>query len=571
MAPYHISEDIVDNAIDYLFEHQMNFPDQPFFLYLPFGAMHTPHHAPKEYIDAYRGKFDAGWDVIRQQWFENQKRIGIIPKDAELTDKNEYVRDWDDCTEKEKAVYAREMEAFAGMLTHTDAQIGRLIDYLEESDQLDNTIIVFLSDNGASAEGGVDGRFNAMRGQDVTVRSEGEIDYAYEHLDEIGTELAFNHYPTGWANCGNTPFQWYKIWAHEGEIKDPLIIRYPAAIKDPGAVRNQYHHVSDITPTILDLIGVDKPEYVKGVHQQPFTGISMKYTFDNPDAPSEKHIQYYEVHGNRGIYKDGWKAVVNHCFVEDYAKDEWELYHVEEDYSEKYNVTDQYPEKLQELKEDFMHEAGKYGVFPMLRFSMHAKPENLSRQYAEKIPIAEKNLVFKHVRHAVNLVMNRSIGGGTSGKANHMVTAFIHRDSTEQEGVLYSVGQRFGGYSFYIKDNHLKYSYNANSIKHFDVVSDEELPIGDVKVAFSFILDETGERANVTLYVDDKPAGETVIEQLAYMVGFSTSLLANPYSPVTPDYESPFEFTGRTDEIILHQYPTEIDPLEELAKLSNIE
>lgn len=449
MAPYHISEDIVDNAIDYLFEHQMNFPDQPFFLYLPFGAMHTPHHAPKEYIDAYRGKFDAGWDVIRQQWFENQKRIGIIPKDAELTDKNEYVRDWDDCTEKEKAVYAREMEAFAGMLTHTDAQIGRLIDYLEESDQLDNTIIVFLSDNGASAEGGVDGRFNAMRGQDVTVRSEGEIDYAYEHLDEIGTELAFNHYPTGWANCGNTPFQWYKIWAHEGGIKDPLIIRYPAAIKDPGAVRNQYHHVSDITPTILDLIGVDKPEYVKGVHQQPFTGISMKYTFDNPDAPSEKHIQYYEVHGNRGIYKDGWKAVVNHCFVEDYAKDEWELYHVEEDYSEKYNVTDQYPEKLQELKEDFMHEAGKYGVFPMLRFSMHAKPENLSRQYAEKIPIAEKNLVFKHVRHAVNLVMNRSIGGGTSGKANHMVTAFIHRDSTEQEGVLYSVGQRFGGYSFY--------------------------------------------------------------------------------------------------------------------------
>lgn len=175
------------------------------------------------------------------------------------------------------------------------------------------------------------------------------------------------------------------------------------------------------------------------------------------------------------------------------------------------------------------------------------------------------------MRHAVNLVMNRSIGGGTSGKANHMVTAFIHRDSTEQEGVLYSVGQRFGGYSFYIKDNHLKYSYNANSIKHFDVVSDEELPIGDVKVAFSFILDETGERANVTLYVDDKPAGETVIEQLAYMVGFSTSLLANPYSPVTPDYESPFEFTGRTDEIILHQYPTEIDPLEELAKLSNIE
>ena len=568
---YHFSEDIVDNAIDYLFEHQMNFPDQPFFLYLPFGAMHTPHHAPKEYIDAYKGKFDAGWDVIRQQWFENQKRIGIIPKDAELTDKNEYVRDWDDCTEKEKAVYAREMEAFAGMLTHTDAQIGRLIDYLEESEQLDNTIIVFLSDNGASAEGGVDGRFNAMRGQDVTVRSEGEIDYAYEHLDEIGTELAFNHYPTGWANCGNTPFQWYKIWAHEGGIKDPLIIRYPAAIKDAGAVRNQYHHVSDITPTILELIGVDKPESVKGVKQQPFTGVSMKYTFDYPDAPSEKYIQYYEVHGNRGIYKDGWKAVVNHCFVEDYAKDEWELYHVEEDYSEKYNVADQYPEKLQELKEDFMHEAGKYGVFPMLRFSMHAKPENLARQYAEKIPVAEKHLVFKHVRKAVNLTMERSIGGGIGGKANYVITACIHRDSKEQEGVLYSAGQRFGGFSFYIKDNHLKYSYNANSIKHFDAVSDREIPLEDVKVSFSFILDETGGKAHVTLYINDEAAGETVVEQLAYMMGFSTSLLANPYSPVTPDYEAPFEFTGRADEIILHQYPTVIDPLVEIKKLSNIE
>ncbi|MDD6504178.1 MAG: hypothetical protein PUF45_01930, partial [Lachnospiraceae bacterium] len=204
-------------------------------------------------------------------------------------------------------------------------------------------------------------------------------------------------------------------------------------------------------------------------------------------------------------------------------------------------------------------------------FSMHAKPENLARQYAEKIPVAEKHLVFQHVRHAVNLVMNRSIGGGTSGKANHMVIARIHRNSAGQEGVLYSVGQRFGGYSFYIKDNRLKYSYNANTQKHFDVVSDIELPLGDVKVAFSFLLDETGERADVTLYINDQQVGTVVVEQLAYMVGFSTSLLANPYSPVTPDYESPFEFTGRADEIILHQYPTEVDPLEELKKLSNIE
>ncbi len=563
---YHFSEDIVDNAIDYLYEHHINYPQQPFFLYLAFGAMHTPHHAPKEYIDAYKGKFDAGWDVVRQQWFENQKRMGVIPQDAELTEKNEYIRDWDSCTEKEKAVYAREMEAFAGMLTHTDAQIGRLIDYLEKSGQYDNTIIVFLSDNGASAEGGVDGRFNGMCGQDVTVRAEHEIDYAYEHLDEIGTELAFNHYPTGWANCGNTPFQWYKIWAHEGGIKDPLIIRYPAGIADTGAVRGQYHHVTDITPTILDILGVEKPEYIKGVHQQPFSGISMKYTFSHADAPSERYIQYYEVHGNRGLYKDGWKAVVNHCFVEDYAKDEWELYHVAEDYSEKYNVADKYPEKLQELKEDFMHEAGKYGVFPMLRFSMHGKPENLSRQYAEQILLPEKTIVFEHVIKPVDLVMERNI---QSQSASHVITAEIVRSSKSEEGVLYSNGQRFGGISFFIKDNRLQYVYNANKKAYFKAVSETELPLGQIQVGYSFIREK--DKAVVTLYINQTPAGAVEVTQFAYMIGFTATLKGNRYTPVTPDYELPFDFSGTINRIELHQFATNADPQEELRKLSSIE
>jgi arylsulfatase len=568
---YHFSEDIVDNAIDYLFEHNMNFPEQPFFLYLAFGAMHTPHHAPKEYIDAYKGKFDDGWDKIRQQWFENQKKLGVIPQNAELTDKNEYIDDWDSLSAKQKAVYAREMEAFAGMLTHTDAQIGRLIDYLEKSEQLDNTVIVFLSDNGASAEGGVYGRFNGMSGQDVTSRPEDEIDYAYEHLDEIGTELAFNHYPTGWANCGNTPFQWYKIWAHEGGIKDPLIIRYPKLIQDSGAVRSQYHHVSDITPTILDILGVDKPEYIKGIHQQPFTGVSMKYTLQEPDAPSRKYIQYYEVHGNRGIYKDGWKAVVNHCFVEDYEKDEWELYHVDEDYSEKYNVAEKYPKKLQELKEDFMHEAGKYGVFPMLRFSMHGKPENLSRQYREKLPIQPVRHVFKNVIKPVNLVGSKTIGSSIGSKANQSVTAYIHRDDISEEGVIYSSGQRFGGFSFYIKDNHLKYVYNANKFNYFTAISKNELPVGDIRVSYVYNYHEEGDYATVELFVNDEPVGETEITRFCYMTGFTASLLANPYSPVTEDYKEPFSFTGKAEKIILEQYATEIDAKEVLAKLSNIE
>lgn len=563
---YHFSEDIVDNAVHYLFEHNMNFPEQPFFLYLAFGAMHTPHHAPKEYIDRYKGKFDEGWDVMRQRWFENQKKLGVIPQDAELTDKNEYIRDWASLNDKQKAVYAREMEAFAGMLEHTDAQIGRLIDYLEESEQLDNTVIVFLSDNGASAEGGVDGRFNGMRGQDVTVSTEGEVEYAYEHLDEIGTELAFNHYPTGWANCGNTPFQWYKIWAHEGGIKDPLIIRYPGAIKKCGEVRNQYHHVTDITPTVLDMIGVDKPDFIKGVPQQPFAGISMKYTFDNADAPSEKHIQYYEVHGNRGIYKDGWKAVVNHTFVEDYDKDKWELYHVDEDYSEKYDVAEQYPEKLRELQEDFMHEAGKYGVFPMLRFAMHGKPENLFRQYAEKLPVNEKISIFKHVIQPFDVTANRNI---QSQSLSHIVTADIDRASAGEDGVLYSNGQRFGGVTFYIKNNRLKYTYNANKAAYYTAESDIEIPTGKVRVAYTFEREE--EQAKVTLYINGQAVGGTIVESFAYMIGFTAAIKANFYSPVTPDYEVPFAFKGKIDRIELHQLTATVNPGEELKRLLSIE
>ena len=563
---YHLSEDLVDHAIDYIFEHYMTNPEQPFFLYLPFGAMHTPHHAPKEYIDKYKGQFDEGWDIMRERWFANQKRLGIIPQDAELTERNEYVKAWDDLNEKEKAVYARYMEAFAGFLEHTDAQIGRLTDYLRDSELLDNTVIVFLSDNGASAEGGVDGRFNAMRGQDITVSAENEVEYAYEHLDLIGTELSFNHYPTGWANCGNTPFQWYKIWAQEGGIKDSLIISYPNGIQDKGGIREQYHHVSDITPTIMEILGLEKPEVIKGVYQQPFTGISMKYTFDNADAPDERTVQYYEVMGNRGIYKNGWKAVVNHTFTEDYKDDVWELYHVAEDYSEKYNVAEQYPEKLRELQEDFMHEAGKYGVFPMLRGAFHAKPENLGRMYGDKMQLPEKTSVFKNVIKPFNLNGQRNINVST---ASHSIFAEIERKSAKEDGVIFSAGQRFGGITLYIKDNHLKYVYNCNMVAYNTIVSEIEVPTGKVTVGFEFVRKK--KEAEVTLFINNKAVGSTTIYQFLYMMGFATTAKANRYTPVTEDYEVPFEFKGKLHRLVLHQAPGGFEPEEELKKILSIE
>jgi len=565
---YHFSEDVVDNAIDNIYEHVISAPEQPFFLYLAFGAMHTPHHAPKSYIEKYRGKFDEGWDVIRQRWFENQKKLGVIPQDAELTEKNPYIKDWDTLNDKQKAVYAREMEAFAGMLDHVDTQIGRLIDYLEKAEILDDTVIVFLSDNGASAEGGVDGRFNGMRGQDVTVSAEGEVDYAYEHLDEIGTELSFNHYATGWANAGNTPFQWYKIWAHEGGIKDPLIIRYPGAITKPGLVLPQYHHVSDITPTILDILGVDKPAVIKGVPQKPCTGTSLAYTFENPEAEDQKTIQYYEVMGNRGIYHKGWKAVVNHTFNESYAEDEWELYHVAEDYSEKYNVADKYPEKLQELKEDFMHEAGKYGVFPMIRAAFHAKPENIGRLYGDNLKLPGKKIVFKNVIKPVELQHSNNV---TAASVSNSITAVINRTDKNQQGVIYANGQRFGGVTFYVKDNHLKYGYNANILdKTVIVTSDIELPLGEVTVGYIFVRDSK-DTGNVKIYINGKQAGEAKIPHIAYMVGFTTTLKANWYTSVVNDYEAPFEFSGEIKKIELVQFDASENIKEQVEKILSVE
>lgn len=563
---YHFSEDIVDDAIHHIFTQQMNAPEQPFFLYLAFGAMHTPHHAPKEYIEKYKGKFDEGWDIVRLQWFERQKEIGIIPQEAELTEKNPYVKDWDSLNYKEKAVYARYMEAFAGMLEHTDAQIGRLIGYLREAGILDDTVIVFLSDNGASAEGGVDGRFNAMRGQDVTISSEGEVDYAYEHLDQIGTEITFNHYPTGWANCGNTPFKWYKIWAHEGGIKDPLIISYPKLIKDKGSVRHQYHHVSDITPTILDIIGEKKPESIKGVHQQPFTGISMKYTFDNAKASDEKTIQYYEVMGNRGIYKDGWKAVVNHTFTEKYEDDAWELYHVEDDYSEKYNIADKYPNKLRELQEDFMHEAGKYGVFPMLRGAFHACPENMSRMYGDGMKLQGKTLEFQNIIEPFDLVRERNID---SVNVNYLILAEIERESEEQSGVIYSNGQRFGGIALYVKDNRLKFAYNDN-VDVKILTSDLTIPIGKISVGISFIRKK--DHAIATLYVNKKNVGELKITRFSYMTGFAATVGANHYTAVAPqEYQVPFNWQGKFNSLKIQQFSTFIDEQGELERLLSVE
>lgn len=563
---YHFSADVVDNAIEFVFTEKNAFPDKPFFLYMAFGAMHTPHHAPKEYVDRYKGQFDDGWDAKRQQWFQRQKELGVIPQDAELTERNEYVDAWEDLSADQKKVYARFMEAYAGMLEYTDEQIGRFINYLEEIGELDNTIVVFLSDNGASAEGGKNGRFNAFKGQDI-VYSDNDVEVALKNFDKIGTEDAFNHYPTGWANAGNTPFQWYKIWSHEGGIKDPLIIRYPKLIKKQGEVRGQYHHVSDITPTILDMIGIEKPASIKGVAQKDFSGISFKYTFDDAKAKDQKHVQHYETFGNRGIYKDGWKAVVNHTFSNSYAEDVWELYHVEEDYSEKYNVADKYPEKLRELQDEFLIQAARHEVFPMLKKAFHSSSEWVGEQMYPKRPVPETRLEFRGVYRPYDLAESNRIN---LDSASHYLDAKISRKSSSEEGVIFSSGDKFSGFTFYIKDNKLKYVYNYAKETYYTAESDIEVPVGEVSVRYAFVVNED-KTADVTISINGQTVGHTKIERLYYMKGFSTTIRANKYTPVSPEYEVPFEFQGQIHKVVIHGAAGEVDSKEELEKFMNQE
>lgn len=557
---YHASEDFTDNAIRYIYNHHFSYPEQPFFLYLAYGAMHTPHHAPREYIDKYKGKFDKGWDEIRKEWFENQKRLGVIPQDAELTDRNEYVEAWDSLTDNQKKAYARYMETFAGMLEHTDAQIGRLIDYLEQAGILDDTIIVLTSDNGASAEGGRDGHYNQSRSMDVTEEYPVDVELALKHYDTIGDEYSLPHYPTGWANAGNTPFQWYKTWVYEGGVKDPLIIRYPKQIKAQGEVRTQFNHVSDITPTILDMLGFEKPQVIKGVFQKPLEGVSFKAAFNDDTVDTGKYVQYFEMFGNRSIYKDGWKAVTNHEFVEDYSKDVWELYHVESDYSEKYNVADQYPDKLRELQDEWFIQASLYGVFPMEKHGFHAYKGQMADKYADiKIPALHKK--YEHIIYPYTL----PIDPGLSTR-NNTVTINLNRTDNDIEGAIVSSGDRFGGTSIYILGNRLHYVYNLYGEQYYHAISDTELPLGLVELKVSFERVDK-QKAKVTLYIDGRASGEVIIDDFNYMTMGFTEFKADSITSVNEaDYRAPFEYPDEIASITLDLEAVNIDTLQDIQK-----
>lgn len=543
---YHLSEDLAQQAIRLVSRQHLIYPEKPFFLYFALGAAHAPHQAPKEYIDRYRGKFDDGWDKIREQWLENQKRLGIVPEDTRLSERNEFVKPWDSLTDDEKKVYARYMEVYAGFLEHADAQIGKVVDYLEEIGVMDDTVIVLLSDNGASAEGGKNGRVNQEKSLNLLEETD-NVAQTLPHLEELGSsEYSNPHYPVGWANAGNTPFQWYKSWVYSGGVKDPLIISYPRGIQARGEIRTQYLHVVDIAPTVLEILGVTKPSHIKGVPQKDYHGISFRYTFDAPDAQNRKHIQYYEQTGNRGIWKDGWKAITNHIRTEDYITEEWELYHTDEDFSETVNVAEKYPEKLQELIALWYVEAGKYGVLPLGSGPYLVKtPEQLMKIGAKnKFYIEAQKFSYEKVLYPMDISRNTMFN-----RRNHKISVVINH-SASNEGILYSAGNRFGGYTLYIKENHLAYVYNYHREQMFHVVSRDELPEGSIRVCLQFVLTERG-TALARLFVNGKEQGETEITGFIFMMETHAYLKDGGSSAVSDDYTLPFEYPAPLDEVTL--------------------
>ena len=539
---YHLSEDLVDRALGFIHDATSVRPDRPFFCYLAFGATHAPHQAPPEFLAKYRGRFDDGWDVARERWFARQLERGLVPEGTELAPRNTGVEPWEELSDNQRALAARLQEAFAAFLDHTDVQIGRLVDSLRELGQLDDTLLFVLADNGASQEGGPFGVLHEMKFFNGILETPDE---AIAHIDEIGGPHSHSNYPWGWAQAGNTPFKWYKQNTHEGGVHVPLIVHWPNGIAERGGIRRQFHHVNDIVPSIYDVVGVTPPSVYRGLDQLPVTGVSMRYTFDDPAAPSEKSVQYFEMVGHRGIYADGWKAVTRHTAGVPFDDDTWELYHVAEDFSECHDLAATMPDKLAEMVALWWREAETNGVLPLddrlielfgARFQDRT-PHPSNRQYTYWPPMSP---------------LPAQAGAALGGRGWDM-TATLTR-AADDEGVIYASGTENAGFSFFVQAGKLVFDYNAFG-DHQILVADRDVPVGDTRVGVQ--VRRVGPRTGtVALLIDGVRSGErdlpllmTVISSVGPSVGYDHG------SAVSERYQSPFPFSGT-----LHRVDVDADP-----------
>jgi arylsulfatase A-like enzyme len=551
---YHLTPDLVDHAIAWIHSQQSIAPDKPFFTYLATGATHAPHHAPKAWIDKYKGKFDQGWDKLREQTFVRQKQLGVIPANAKLTPRPKELPAWDSLSRDDQKIYAHEMEVFAGFLAHTDHEVGRLIDAIDQIGELDNTIIFYIvGDNGASAEGGLAGSINELRVFNKVPESREQL---LASLNDLGSPKTFNHYHAAWAWAGDTPFQWTKqIASHFGGTRNPLVIAWGNGIKDRGGIRNQFHHVIDITPTILEAAGITAPTEVNGVKQQKLEGTSLLYTFDNADAPSHHKTQYFEMFGNRAIYDEGWVAAARHprlpwqgTINADFQQDPWELYNIEEDFSEANNLAALNPKKLEKLQKLFLSQARQYQVLPLddrlaERFDVNTRPSP-----------ATGRTTFTYYPGVASIPE----GSAPSLKnRSFRITANVEIPKGGAEGVLLTQGGRFAGWSFFLKDSKPTYLYNFLNAERYTIQSPQKLSPGKSTIRFDFDYDGGGVGAGGTgkLFINDQQVAEGRIEKtVPYRLALDETFDVgrDTGTPVVATYQVPFAFTGHLQKITLN-------------------
>jgi arylsulfatase len=449
------------------------------------------------------------------------------------------VKPWDQLTADERRLYARMEEVFAGFLTHCDENIGRLLAFLDSSNLMENTLLVVVSDNGASQEGREIGTFNESLYFNQIPES---ADMNMKLIDELGGPMTYPHYPLGWAMAGNTPFQRYKQETHAGGITDPMIVHWPKMIKDKGALRSQYHHMIDITPTVLEMVGIAQPRVVNGVDQRPMDGMSLAYTFNDAKAPTRREMQYYEMLGHRAIYYKGWEAVTMHVRGVDFDKDPWELYNVTEDFSESHDLAAENPERLREMKERWWSEAGRYNVLPLddrgvirsLEQPGLNRPRTVVTYYPGMASVPRGNMLNFRGR-------------------SYSITADVEIPSGGAEGVLFALGGRFGGFSFFVQKNRLNYAYNWVGLERYTVTSTEAVPAGSLKLRVEFTSAGPGS-GTAALFINDKRVGEGKIARLVPITfGLSEGVTVgrDPSTPVTESYQSPFEFSGKIKKVVM--------------------
>jgi arylsulfatase A-like enzyme len=549
----HLTTDLVDDAIHWVHRHDALVPDKPFFLYFATGATHVPHHVPAEWIAKYKGKFDEGWDVLRARSFARQKDVGVIPANAELTPRPKEIPAWDSLSADQKKLLARQMEVYAGFLAHTDHEVGRLLSGIRADGHNEDTITFYIpGDNGASAEGGFEGR-DAI-GVDSKPPSATD---RLANIDDLGGEIFLNHYATAWAWALNSPFQWAKeVASHLGGTRDPLIVSWPSHITQTGGVRSQFTHINDVAPTIYELASITPPVEVNGIKQTPIEGVSFAYTFDHPEEPSRHKVQYFEMLGSRGIYKDGWWAgSFNHLpwptdrspFNSQPETKPWELYHLDEDYSQAHNVADQYPDKLKELEDLFDSEARRNHVYPL---------EPMRNDGLPLVTNDKTTFVYRSGQHPIP----PNSAPRLSQRA-HLITADLDIPVGGATGAIVAQGGRYGGFTLYAKSRSLIYESNVNGHRVGQVVSSEPLPAGKVSVAVEFTPDapvpeQTGPifvparlvAGLVTLSINGKAVGSAHIPGIGnnsdtFDIGYDRG------SPVSASYTTPFAFTGEVESV----------------------